>query len=117
MVRNVVVLILLAKVVSLSGCGTIENVRNISVGDIEHTHVFGGVQIDAEELSLERKMLINESGCYLALPDYLHILGMCCTTIDMPFSLVGDVLTLPVTISTTVMRMERNKGTQLDSGL
>jgi uncharacterized protein YceK len=87
----------IAVVVAVGGCGTSLNLD----GD---SRVFGGVQMDAQKL---QESLAHASanprpdGKDKSSPG-MNLLEGACALADMPLSLIGDTLTLPITIPTTI---------------
>ena len=78
--------------ISASGCGTALNVRSDG-----QQKVYGAVQHDLECI---RHNLDTSK------PRKLPVLSVAIGLLDLPFSLIGDTLTLPLTISATVRKRE-----------
>ncbi len=77
--------------VSQAGCGTVLNMGAGTCPIRDHPIIYGGVGIDVE---------------YLATQDFP--LGFLLALLDLPFSLVGDTLTLPWSVAATVTEGMRN---------
>jgi uncharacterized protein YceK len=99
------VLVLLAALLTLSGCATSAN-----LGSPDGCKVFGGTRLDATLISeglapdpdvakkneLERPVMVYEA---------------CCGMIDMPFSILADAVLLPITVPVSLSR----SGTDADA--
>jgi uncharacterized protein YceK len=95
------------------GCGTIDNIvgagtpaADPSVNITPHNVIYGGVKQDAEYAwqqlnpvgisAIFSGPFFFETGLYHGL----------CAIVDIPFSAVGDTLTLPITIPATIAKAE-----------
>ena len=97
--KRAVILAVLAS--QLGGCGTLINFSQ-EHHDQSTVRIYGGVLSDLEALTIPfTRRLPNQS----ILMRFLHIpLGL----IDLPFSILADTLTLPLTISPGPARKEFN---------
>ena len=79
----------------LSGCGTLQNTV-FALREQEANKVYGGVQVDVDAI---RTWVTSPPSCgtppFIALP---------LVVADLPFSAVGDTLTLPVTVPWSLRR-------------
>jgi uncharacterized protein YceK len=69
-------------ILSLSGCGTMLNFTSR-----EKPEIYGGVEVDVAWIGMSRQ---NPAPS----PDQANLLGI----VDLPFSFIGDTLTLPITL-------------------
>jgi uncharacterized protein YceK len=78
--------------IALSGCGTMCNFAGAVIPGVNENGklpaVYGGVQLDAAMVTGLRPAKTTEWNVFVA----------CCVLADFPLSLVGDTLTLPITI-------------------
>jgi uncharacterized protein YceK len=88
--KHLVLLPLVAAVASfaLTACGTISNVQ-------DGGHIYGGVRSDVETGSEGLTELQSNTR---SLPKGLLVLGVSVAAIDLPLTVIGDTLTLPITI-------------------
>src|SRR5262249_17812236 len=90
-------LLALAATVALSGCGTATNLGLHDMGHVQCDHlspdarVYGGVLEDLEML------LAATDHRWSRLGPWLEAVAVASLLIDMPFSAVGDTVTLPLT--------------------
>lgn len=113
----------LALIATLSGCGTVLNLRATNVpapppGEIsiwaEGHHpppklVYGGVRVDA---SAGPGWFVEASGT-----PPLALVGAYTCLIDLPVCVVTDTLTLPITIPAAIERRKVERGPQGESNL
>jgi uncharacterized protein YceK len=113
MLRKLAAIFALASV--LTGCGTLANLPNETlVGVVDfmpHEQIYGGVQRDAEVAQERLKNVVSPKGDNgrvesLVAAGYLAM-------IDLPLSVIGDTLTLPITIPAT---MKEKETTTIDHG-
>lgn len=98
-----------ALLLSTSGCGTCQNVRShyepgneivLSGWTTPDREIYGGVEHDAR---LGAGLIVHETfNDWWAAPVGLYLLG-----IDLPLCLLGDTLTLPITVPASIDRAVR----------
>lgn len=100
-------ILLVPLILGMCGCGTCFNF--FSQGP-DHERIYGGVQIDASFAVMHVDI---DNGHIPPFPLPQTVLGI----IDMPFSFIGDTLTLPITIPSTIRRCqkEQERQTQVDA--
>jgi uncharacterized protein YceK len=85
--------------VSVGGCGTCANTLVISETGHESYRIYGGIRNDAEMISQSGDRIAAGkiiSHAPITVPGALCAITLC--TVDLPFSLVADTLTLPLCI-------------------
>jgi uncharacterized protein YceK len=87
----------IALALSLSGCGTIMNFGPGPCAVYSYPHIYGGVAFSVGDAM------------------WMSPLNFILLLLDLPFTLVGDTLTLPVTIITTVTYEEKARSKQAGS--
>jgi uncharacterized protein YceK len=91
-----------AAYVFLCGCGTTLNLAN------NEQKVFGGTRIDVEVATVGLVHEARQGGTELGpgdLPAGLQVILAVCAWIDLPFTLAGDTVTLPWTVSAELKRL------------
>jgi uncharacterized protein YceK len=88
----------------LSGCGTVANIAELGDPAPDHPVIYGGVRKDiaARGNALTGAMMARplDGGAQSAIFEAVALQF----TLDIPFSVVGDTLTLPVTIPAELLR-------------
>ncbi|MBT4865412.1 MAG: YceK/YidQ family lipoprotein [Planctomycetaceae bacterium] len=82
--------VMLAAAICFSGCGTYYNLVGNS-GALPELHVYGGVRDNVRELAQPNGPSV--------------LLAKSASALDMPFTAVGDTVTLPVTLAQSVKRL------------
>jgi uncharacterized protein YceK len=91
---------------ALAGCGTVRNLSDLSRADI-----YGGVVRDFTETGrLLEHTPSSSSGPFLRACDV--VLAGSFYTLDVPFSLLADTLTLPITIPASLTKQDRPESPQ-----
>jgi uncharacterized protein YceK len=90
--RIAAVCVIVALALSLTGCGTVDNLclPNPESGKIP-LHVYGGVEADMDFLTEEHPRSETVKAVFTPL-----------TILDLPLSFVGDTVTLPVTLGASM---------------
>lgn len=78
----------------VAGCGTLVNFEK---GALDNPKIYGGVQFDAEMVRT-----INTGDEHL-----VKVLSLL-YAVDMPFSLLADTVTLPITLTTTLINYAKD---------
>jgi uncharacterized protein YceK len=88
--------------VSVTGCGTVLNTCSVALGEPEQMRIYGGVQIDLETIA-------QRDGSQAPWPDDLtaedHRGFAQLAALDLPFSLLGDTVALPVMVPVALVMM------------
>jgi uncharacterized protein YceK len=85
----------------LTGCGTLGNTIGIRDSS-EHLRVYGGVRLDAARIQ-ECAIGCEKSGGFGH--SFYDTVATCEAVADIPFSVVGDTLTLPFTVPDEIDRI------------
>jgi uncharacterized protein YceK len=86
--------------VCLSGCGTAANLSG-GIQGWRSAQIYGGVRRDVK--SAEQFIADNWAGEADIQQDVGTVVGVGLISLDVPFSLIGDTLTLPITIPAAIM--------------
>lgn len=105
--------------VGLSGCGTVVNC--VSVNGPAARSIYGGVRQDAANGSRHLTEAFTgpapsfsempkppSFGSDLASKSFCAACGVCMLAVDLPVSAVADTVTLPVTVTSTLMKKNAN---------
>jgi uncharacterized protein YceK len=88
-------------VMGLSGCGTAANLSGGAQG-FRQTQIYGGVLRDVQ--SGQHWVSSNWTGGTDWQQDIGTVVGVGLIGLDVPFSAIGDTLTLPITIPAVLLR-------------
>src|SRR5260370_727692 len=105
--RGITLLLLMVALSAATGCGTMMNLDTSSAafGMIPTQRVYGGIQSDVELADRNFQMASEGGGEGVAR----GVVGAYLLLVDLPLSLVGDTLTLPVTIPAAARHEEAER--------